>query len=150
MFSATVAENRKLSSATKAISERSDATSTVAQVGAVDQHRAPARVVEPRQQRRPGSSCPTPVGPTSATVRPGSTSSSMSSQRGRAAVVGERDVAQLDRARGPSGSGGASGGLSIRGSRSRISNSRLPEATARCAIPSDMPSMRIGPVSMIR
>ena len=47
----------------------------------------------------------------------------------------------------PSGSGGAPGGAVSSGSRSRISNTRAPEATARCAIPSAMPSIRTGEVS---
>ena len=51
---------------------------------------------------------------------------------------------------GPSGSGGASGALVIRGSRSSTSNRRLPDAIARCAIPSAIPSIRIGNVSIIR
>ena len=50
MFSATLAVNRKLSSATKATSDRSDADVDLADVGAVDQHRPLAGVVEPRDQ----------------------------------------------------------------------------------------------------
>ena len=42
------------------------------------------------------------------------------------------------------------GGLSISGSRSRISKRRLPEAIARCDIPSAVPSIRIGPISITR
>ena len=51
MFSATLAVKRKLSSATKAISERSELDVDLAHVGAVDQHRALARVVEAGDQR---------------------------------------------------------------------------------------------------
>ena len=37
-----------------------------------------------------------------------------------------------------------------RGSRSSSSNTRLPDATARCAMPSAMPSIRIGNISISR
>jgi hypothetical protein len=50
----------------------------------------------------------------------------------------------------PSGSGFASGGLAIRGARSSTSNNRLPDAIARCDIPSAMPSIRTGNERMIR
>ena len=50
----------------------------------------------------------------------------------------------------PSGSGGAPGGATSPGSRSRISNSRAPDAVARWARPRTMPSDRIGPISSSR
>src|SRR3954454_24661380 len=114
MFSATVAENRKLSSATNAICDRSELTSTL-------RRSAPSTSTVPRlgAYNRASSATrlvfPDPDGPTSATVRPASTVSSTSSSAGgapartrgelpaprrrRPAVVGEGDVAQLDRAR---------------------------------------------------
>ena len=80
---------------------------------------------------------PDPDGPTSATVRPALDLQLDVLERGRAAVVGERDVAQLDRARDRREAGarpvGSRSAARDRGSRTR----RLPEATARCAIPSD-------------
>ena len=72
-----VAENRKLSSATKAISERSEVEVDVAHVGAVDHHPPLARVVEARQQRDEARLARA-VGPTSATVVPASIRSSTS------------------------------------------------------------------------
>ena len=64
---------------------------------------------------------------------------------GARSPVAERHV-PAPRAR-PAGSGGAPGRRQ-RGSRSRISNTRAPEATARCAIPSAMPSIRTGEISL--
>ena len=48
------------------------------------------------------------------------------------------------RARRRPAAAGASGGDVICGARSSTSNTRAPEATARCAIPSAMPSIRTG------
>src|SRR3954468_784995 len=81
MFSAIVAENRKLSSATKAICERSDLTSTARRA-------APSTRTDPRlgsysrASRATRLVLPEPDGPTSATVRPAPTSSSRSSSAG--------------------------------------------------------------------
>jgi len=50
----------------------------------------------------------------------------------------------------PGGRGGAPGFEVTRASRSRISNTRAPDAVARCAIPSEMPSVRIGDSSISR
>ncbi len=50
----------------------------------------------------------------------------------------------------PEGSGRASAGASRRGSRSSSSNSRAPDAVARCASPSAIPSWRIGAISISR
>ncbi len=81
MFSATLAENRKLSSATKATWERSERTST-------ERRSAPSISTAPRlgSYSRASSATrlvfPDPVGPTSATVRPASTASSTSSSAG--------------------------------------------------------------------
>ena len=65
-----------------------------------------------------------------------------------AAVVGEGHAAQLHPpAARPAAAARPAGAVSC-GSRSRISNTRAPEATARCAMPSAMPSIRIGAVSI--
>ena len=149
MFSATLAENRKLSSATKATCERSERTSTDAHVGAVDLDRAAARVVQPREERHEAGLARS-RGPDERHGRPALDGQIDVLERGRAAVVRERDAAQRRLAPARRGAAARSGGLSILGSRSRISNRRFPEATARCAMPSDIPSMRIGTVSMIR
>ena len=69
--------------------------------------------------------------------------------RSRPPPRSERHVAQLD----PTATGGQLdriGGLWIDGSRSMISNIRLPEATARWAIPIATPSIRSGPASITR
>ncbi len=96
MFSATVAENRKLSSATKAICERSETRST-SRTSAPSSSTAPAvGVVEALASSATSDVLPEPVGPTSATVRPASTVRSTSVERVGDAVVAERDVAQLD------------------------------------------------------
>ena len=122
----------------------------LAHVGAVDPHRARGHVVEPREQlhqrrlararsRRPGrpSSRPRRRGRCRAAPAPGAVSypkvTSSSSTRPR-----------------PAGSGGAPGGAVSAGARSRIWNSRSPEAVARWARPSAMPSWRIGPISISR
>ncbi len=73
MFSLTEAENRKLSSATKAIARRSEPTST-------ERTSAPSTTTSPSlgSYRRAISATrlvfPDPVGPTRATVRPASIS----------------------------------------------------------------------------
>ena len=85
-----------------------------------------AGVVEPREQRRPGWSCPTPVGPTSATVRPGSTSRLILGERRLGAVVAQGHALERP-GRRPGGSGGAPGGLVI----SRLAVEDLEHAVAR-------------------
>jgi len=83
MFSAMVVEKRKLSSATKAISRRSEPRST-------ERTSAPSTSTEPvlasyrRAIRATRLVLPDPVGPTRATVRPAGTSSSTSSSAGAA------------------------------------------------------------------
>ncbi len=126
---------------------RSDDDVDRAHVGAVDQHRARARVVQPRQQlhqrRLAGARWRRPARPCCRPRRPG---------RRRAARPGRRrsrtSRRAARRARGPRAA--TSAPPTIRGSRSRISSSRAPDAVARCARPSATPSIRIGPISISR
>ena len=70
MFSCTVALNRNGSSSTTLIAAPQRRQVDVAHVGAVDQHRALAHVVEPRRAAATSVVLPEPVAPTSATVVP--------------------------------------------------------------------------------
>ena len=83
MFSATVAEKRKLSSATKAIELRSEWTSIVRR-SAPSTRTSPSVGSYSRAISATRLVFPEPVGPTSATVRPASTSRSMSARDGSA------------------------------------------------------------------
>ena len=155
MFSATLAVKRKLSSATKAISRAQRADVDLAHVGAVDQDRALARVVEAGDQRDQAGLARA-RGPDQGHRAPGldlevDRRSGRPAGRSRARPrSARRDAAQLDAAAARRAAAARPGGLSIRGSRSRISNRRLPEAIARCAIPIAIPSIRIGPASITR
>ena len=121
----------------------------VAQVGAVDRDRSRGRVVEAGEQAD----------------QAGLARAGRADQRDDAAGLDlEVDVAERrprcrrrrgrrrrgGRARGRRAAAGRRAWLAIAGSRSRISNSRLPEAIARWDMPSAVPSIRIGPISMIR
>ncbi len=90
---------------------------------------------------------PDPVGPTSATTSP----PSMWRSTSLIALLVARSNCNETPSRSirphPAGSGVGSVGAVICGARSRISNSRAPEATARWAIPSEVPSVRMGPRS---
>ena len=71
-------------------------------------------------------------------------------ERGPLVAVGERHVVEADApAAGRAAAAGAPA-RSMRGARSSSSNTRLPDATARCAMPSAMPSIRIGNISISR
>ena len=123
----------------------------LAQVGAVDRDRSPRSGRRGGRAARPGWSCPSRSGRRARRRGPASTSRSMSLSASLGAVVGERRRrASSTLAAARRAAAGRRAGSRSRGSRSRISNSRLPEAIARCDMPSAMPSIRIGPISMIR
>ncbi len=178
MFSATLAENRKGSSLTTATAWRSERQVDVAHVGAVEQHAAAARVVQPRDQRdeaglaRAGGADERDVGAgrhvevdvaehgaRGARRDADAVAVDVERQLARAGVdgaevvalvVAQRDVAKLDVAVARQAAAGASGGATMRGSRSSTWKMRAPEAVARWASPSVTPSERIGPISMFR
>src|SRR5919108_1405365 len=108
MFWPSVAEKRKASSDTSATWRRSDAGST-------ERTSAPSTSTAPRSTsyRRGTSSTnevlPEPVGPTSATVRPGSTSTSTSRSTGSPPSY-EKVTPRSSTRPSPAGSGGAPGG----------------------------------------
>ena len=112
----------------------------VADVDAVDRA-GPRSGRRGARSARPGSSCRTPrarPAPPSCPPRP---RGDVVQRRHRLVFgarrrrVTQRHVAQLDPAAAAAGSFTGSAGLSIDGSRSMISNIRLPEATARWAVP---------------
>ena len=129
---------------------RSESTSIVAQVGAVDQDRAFGRVIEARDQRdqaglaragRPDER----HGPPSLDVE--------LDRRSSARLARRRSVSPTSGTRPAPGRRAAAGRLAGSSSAARGRGSRtcrLPEATARWAIPSDTPSVRIGPISITR
>ena len=93
---------------------------------------------------------PEPIAPTSATVRPGAISRSTSRSAGWAPPSKVRLTSRSDTRPGPSGSAGASGGLTIRGARSSTWKMRAPDAVARWAALNMYPSVRIGEISISR
>jgi hypothetical protein len=93
---------------------------------------------------------PDPVPPTSATVRPASTVSDTSWSIGDWAPSYANVTSRSSTRPPPAGRGRASAGATRRGSRSSTSNRRAPEAVARWASPSAMPSWRIGAISISR
>ena len=133
MFSRTVAENRKASSETSAISRRSELEVDVAHVDAVDQH-APAVGSYRRGTSDTSVVLPDPLAPTTATVRPAGDVEVDPAQHRGSPSVGELDAAQLDPPVALGQPGRARRGGQP-GARSRISNTRAPEATARWAMP---------------
>ena len=107
-----------------------------AQVGAVDEDRALGRVIEPRDQRDEAG-LPGAGRPDERDRPPGLDLELDPAQRRLGAVVASaRPSRNSTCARARRAAAGRPAGWSIRGSRSRISNIRLPEATARWAIPS--------------
>ena len=121
----------------------------LAHVGAVDQDCALAWVIEPCDQRDQTCLARARGADQGDGLAGFDLARSDVAKRRRGAVVAQGH-ARNSTSPPPAGSAGAPGGLWIAGSRSRISNIRLPEATARCAIPIETPSIRIGPASIPR
>ena len=147
---ATVALNRNGSSSTTLIAPRSDVEVDVAHVGAVDQHRALARRRRAARAAARASSCPSRSRRPARRSSPPRRRGRRRASAGRGAVSYSKVTSRSSTRPRPSGSGGAPGGATSPGSRSRIWNSRAPDAVARWAMPSTMPSDRIGPISISR
>ena len=149
MFSWIVAENRNGLSSTIAICWRRSWTST-------ERTSAPSIVTEPvvtsysRGSSDTRTDLPEPIAPTSATVCPPSIWRSTPVSAGWVEPSNVSPTSRNVICPGPGGTGGASGGETICGSRSRISKIRAPDALARWAEPSMYPSVCIGEISISR
>ncbi len=135
MLSWIVAQNRNGSSLTTAIAWRRLCSSTE-RTSAPSISTAPVLTSYRRGSSDTSADLPEPIAPTSATTWPAGTSRSMSLSAGWVAPSKVSPTPRSDTWPPPSGSAGAPGADSIRGSRSSTWKMRAPEAVERCEAPS--------------